>query len=1323
MRRLLSTVLISVICLLVAASRSSGQDIADVLPEYHNQEVTALVQDSESLRLALGAAWDDALACRALSGYLRPWTKDDSQEPSEAILRHGAALYERVKCVDDGINSVRLLRDARNPQDEPQLLADLKFWRNELALAAKEASTYADETRALKDRLETQLRALARERGIAARRIEPMPWPDAQREAWRKAGPLTGVRLPLEPFPGSYPEWWNHHLSLGPGYLVTKLHSAGDVFFTSESPLGAWGYNCPAKGQYDWTNFDRIVRMVRDRGGKLLLELPTLLESCTEEKIAEARQNTLRASQWLLTPHGYNPSLPKDLSQDRRASLLARDDDSTLRPQGGVQLFDQDTAKAYGKYLRALAEHLKSQDLYETVAALHLEMGDSAELPENIDYSDLTRARWQKFLKERYDKVVLLNRAAGTKFQSFKAVQIPFRAVPQQTAADWDEFLLSRWRKHLASRYRNIAEFNKAAGTDYKAFDEIRLDGGKAVAQGLAADWKEFQQSKPPGNDWLNFLLARYKPEKPSSPDAQFVRAQTLRVIREKFGDDFQDGYQSRLPKDYQPVLKTDYLHFRRAWVREYLALKRRLVEAAFPDKLVIAEMWQVGDHDGVQGKGERKWGGFLADDYAQFSGTGANNATQPFMLRSVGPPGFGTRPSDSLESLFRDYLWLNFRDPGNLTRYFYHWVAHGYLDYQLGWHSVTNHWLTNRLLYQLGPTVANTAPRPQRLGLLLPRATLDLLDGASYYPYMGWDWALHAAKLPYTRVDEHIVAEGGLPGLGLEVLILPEVRAMETKVAAEIEKWVAAGGLLVASNIPGQLDPYGRPRADSALSKVLGARPDGLVSEAIAGTPLSVTIPHGHYSGRWAESTLRHPEFEALAPTDAPAKVLARYTGGKPAIVLNPHGKGRAVTLGYPFGQELVECERTSIGFQRTYVWFVREPQLVARVAWLRKFLVNDLGFRPDYEVEFAEVGRFQGNEAVAPDLHTPKGLSDDPAHPYYARTVGDPRPGHEIEVERESPDFAIRFFPRRREGLATEYLGISTREVHYLGPRATVNMFLMRHTYHCRINNPKIAALWDVGRDVPVGFQSDALGVSFTVQVPSGHVMMLAVSETPAVELFAPAAFPGRTKEQALARCKELSGGTPPPQVAMLTPASEMREWAAELAAPPAAAGSKQPVAKQPVVISYGQAANKAVAERLAAALKERFNLEVEVAEQCLPVPEKLDTPLKGFEKAAVLIGDEWTNNDMAMHGAYWGLAYGAHLPFTATYAWPGPGRAVVALSRKYALIDEKGSQPFAWNNSYALRPVEPRFPLVRRKLHIAANGRDAENAVDAILAALKP
>jgi len=88
----------------------------DVLPEYNNEAVTALSEDCESVRLALGAGWDDAMAGRAFSGYLRPWSADDSRDAAETMVKRGTAMYELVKCIDDGIQSVRLARDSR---DEP----------------------------------------------------------------------------------------------------------------------------------------------------------------------------------------------------------------------------------------------------------------------------------------------------------------------------------------------------------------------------------------------------------------------------------------------------------------------------------------------------------------------------------------------------------------------------------------------------------------------------------------------------------------------------------------------------------------------------------------------------------------------------------------------------------------------------------------------------------------------------------------------------------------------------------------------------------------------------------------------------------------------------------------------------------------------------------------------------------------------------------------------------------------------------------------------------------------------------------------------------
>jgi hypothetical protein len=1169
-----------------------GQAAADIGREYHNREVTALTEDAETVRLALGLAWEDGFACRALAGYVVPAGDAPAEnDAAETVVREGVRLYERTKCVDDGILSVRLSRDSRNA---PRLKQDVAFWRNELALAAADVRTYAETAATRRARLSRRLEAQAVRDGVQAAFIPDKPWSDPQREQWRQASVATGIRLPLPPRPGSMAAWWDRNLSVTPGYLVRKFHAAGESFFTPEEPIGGWGSNATAPGQYDWTRFDGTIRLVKDGGGKFLLELPTLQAHRTPEDIARVGTNAEQTSQWILG-FGYAPGLPDYLTHRPEASLVSRSTNGTFAVHGGVQLFDPTTAQAYGEYLKTMAGHLKRERLYDTIAAIHLEMGGWADLPETVDYSSSTRLRWQAYLSERYGEIAAFNRQVDAKYGSFAEVDLP----------------------------------------------------------------------PPP------------------------VAARTMTAI------------------------DVDYLHFRRAWIREYLAVKRQLVNVAFPDKLVIGETWQAGDHDGFAGAGERKWGAFAGDDWAQWTGTGADNAGRPFAIRSVGPVGFGTRPSDAIESLFRDYLWINFRDPGNLARYFYHWVAHGYMDYQFGWHSIGNLYLSNRLVYRFGATVANTEPAPQRIGLLQPRATYDLGEGDIYYEFMGWDWALQAAKLAYTRIDEQFIRDGRLPTLGLDVLVLPAATALDDKVARAIEAWVTAGGTAIASTVPGVTDEYGRKRETAALAGILGASVAGTTSEAVRDLPLTVTVPHGHYSGRWQTTSDRHPAFQFLRPETA--RVLASYESGKPAITRNAAGKGQAVTLGYPFGREVVECERTSIGFQRTYVWFTREPQLVARVAWLGRFL-RDLGCHPLYEVEYADVGRIKGVEAVAPDYHVPWGLSQDPTNAFFIRTVGDPRPRHELEVDRESPDLAIRFFPRRREGVGTTYLGISTREVHYLGPRATVNMLLARHSYRCRINNPKIRAIWDVGLRAPVGLTRDERGVAFTISLPSGHLMMLAVSETPTVELFRPTPFPGRDRAEIFGKIDRFAGGRQPDRVAILTP-DELVPWARELAQLLTASAGAKP-RKEVIPISYGAETNREAAERLARFLQDRFGVDAVAVRQLVQMPTGIDQPVgKEYEKAVVLIGDEWTNNDLGLHGAYWGTVFGAHLPFTSTYAWPGVGRAVVSLSRPYALINESGGQPFAYNQSYQIRPVNRNYALVRRKLFIAANGADALAAVDAI------
>ena len=394
-------------------------------------------------------------------------------------------------------------------------------------------------------------------------------------------------------------------------------------------------------------------------------------------------------------------------------------------------------------------------------------------------------------------------------------------------------------------------------------------------------------------------------------------------------------------------------------------------------------------------------------------------------MIRSVGPVGFGTRPSDSIESLFRDYLWINFRDPGNLTRYFYDWVAHGYMDYQLGWHSVGNHWLSNRLVYQLGPTVANTAPQPQRIGLLLPRATFDLFDGTIYHEYLGWDWMLHAAKLPYTRIDERVVRAGGLKRAGPRGADSARRPRDGRDAGREIAQWVADGGLLIASGVPGKMDEYGRPLSQVAAGRRAGCGARRHDERGRGRHAADDHIPRGIFSGGWADRT---PTASRRSRSSSPlkAEVLAKYESGKPAIVLEQARQG-------PGGDDRLSLRRRGRGrgahehrlLSHLHRRSSASRSLSARTAWLRTFLVEQLGFQPEYGVEYADVERFHGKEADAMGLCVPKGFSQKPGEWFHVRTVGDPRPDHEIELQHETPDMAIRFFPRQPAGAGDDLPG----------------------------------------------------------------------------------------------------------------------------------------------------------------------------------------------------------------------------------------------------------------------------------------------------------
>jgi hypothetical protein len=94
--------------------------------------------------------------------------------------------------------------------------------------------------------------------------------------------------------------------------------------------------------------------------------------------------------------------------------------------------------------------------------------------------------------------------------------------------------------------------------------------------------------------------------------------------------------------------------------------------------------------------------------------------------------------------------------------------------------------------------------------------------------PYAGVVDALVRARIPYLPV--HADDVDGLEGgpAGVRVLVLPDLAAMSDEQCAQVRRFVARGGGLVATGESSRYDEDGQARADFALADVLGVHATG---------------------------------------------------------------------------------------------------------------------------------------------------------------------------------------------------------------------------------------------------------------------------------------------------------------------------------------------------------------------------------------------------------------------------------------------------------------------------------------------------------------
>jgi hypothetical protein len=700
---------------------------------------------------------------------------------------------------------------------------------------------------------------------------------------------------------------------------------------------------------------------------------------------------------------------------------------------------------------------------------------------------------------------------------------------------------------------------------------------------------------------------------------------------------------------------------------------------------------------------------------------------------------GFGCMLSiNFFTALLRDGLWSDgWFGPEGPLRWGYFPQVMTWNDRQLQWSGILNGYLAFQQAHRLSPTIANTRVGPADVLLLLPSSSMDLKEYRTHRELVGWGWALTALKIPYDVITEKRLAEG-VPGRA-RLLILPQAAALNKEHVRAVRTFVANGGLLLSSLVPAWTNA-----GPSALTDVIGcdvARTNGvpvlLTQTGVKGTAWQMTVNRGLHSGKYTpvppldEGYPRKVEgrrvdcgqpYQALWPRGK-AQVLYEFGTGQPAVVGHRFAKGRAFTFGYPFGNELVFADWTSIAFGKIYNGWARDEQMLGMLRML-KGVLEQLGYPSGVGVPEGWRHRLQGFEAAVSSLAYPKGA---PAalgvESGAVLTYLDPDPARAIRQDHDELDYAMELTWRERPGLATRYLAVGNRESAYAGERAVVQFWMMPHIVRIRIADPAVRAVVDVVANVPVRLERDAEGVSFFTSVPPALGRVFAVSTNDTVELFEPAVVPGVTPEEVAAAVAAIA----PPAGA----------WAAaQVFEAPAIQGWLAARGTNAVAIAYGDEAYRPAAERLAAWLREAWKLDASATAEDgryeVQGNEKFQVVYQPTE-AAIWLGNAWANNAVACLDCTWpynsGAAPALHAGrFTATRAWPGGERGVVALTREWEF--RRGDHTtwgtgYGNTEGYAPRRVEsaPRPYLRRHLLVLASTPEGAVSAVEALKANGKP
>lgn len=288
----------------------------------------------EAVRRLLRAGIEDAQVSRTLAGYLRGWGGPQRDFQAEDLVIEAERLYGFIRGADYGAQAAHAqlgTKDAPPVSDE-----QLALLRRARAEAARRVLDFANRSVALRADLRGDV--LTRANDLTKWRInsEPLPWPDAAREAGRKAGVRFGWN------------WRDGEMKLPESdrlYLLAKAKLQGVRFVNADAPgLSDWSQIEREAGKYDFTALDSMMNELIAAGMRVAPRLYTL---------------TGKPPAWHLDQHG--PA----------SALTGKGRDGKPDPRG-INVFHPPTAESFGRFAAAYAEHLRDR-FADHIDAIYIE--------------------------------------------------------------------------------------------------------------------------------------------------------------------------------------------------------------------------------------------------------------------------------------------------------------------------------------------------------------------------------------------------------------------------------------------------------------------------------------------------------------------------------------------------------------------------------------------------------------------------------------------------------------------------------------------------------------------------------------------------------------------------------------------------------------------------------------------------------------------------------------------------------------------------------------------------------------------------------------